>query len=159
MNFSLGCDQEFCECRVVEELLLIGRMAHEVAHCSAALPLALAPLSAWPSASSSPSSTSLLAPAVSRPLRGAPAAAAAARMRSVRERLDSVAAGAFAAWARWAAAVLGERLAAALLHEASLTVCCAVLLCMARFRCVSDWIWRDTASPRLLGPILCFIPP
>ena len=114
-------------CRVVGELLLIGRMANEVAHCSSALPLALAPLSAWPAASVSPSATSLLAPAAARPLRGAPAAAAAARMRSVRERLDSVAAGAFAAWARWAAAALGERLSASLLQEAVLTVRCAVL--------------------------------
>lgn len=109
-------------CRLVEELLLIGRMAHEVAHCSASLPLALAPLAAWPAATSAPAATTPLAPAAARPLRGAPAAAAAARMRSVRERLDVVAAGSFAAWARWASAALGERLSATLLQESALTV-------------------------------------
>eukprot|EP00892_Ulva_mutabilis_P009475 jgi/Ulvmu1/68/UM001_0071.1 len=103
--------------RVVEEALLIGRAAHQVAHASAALPLALAPLSAWPSAAPSTASSALSAPLVVRAPRGAAAAASAARLRPLQDALGAVSQAAFDQWATWAAAGLAASFIAAIPKE------------------------------------------
>lgn len=109
-------------CRVIEEALLIGRAAHEVAHASASLPLALAPLTAWPSASPSTASSALSAPVLARPPRGPAAASAAARLRPVQDALGVVYEAAFERWACWAAAGLVASFVAALATEPALQV-------------------------------------
>ena len=102
--------------------MLIGRAAHEVAHTSTALPLALAPLSAWPSASPSTASSALSAPLVARPPRGAAATASAARLRPLQDALAAVAHAAFDRWARWAAAGLAAAYVTAIATEPVLKV-------------------------------------
>lgn len=110
-------------CRVVEEALLIGRAAHEVAHVSSALPLALAPLTAWPTAAPSAAASALSVPGLTRPPRGAAATAATGRLRPVQAALGEVAQAAFARWACWAAGDLAASFVSALAADPALQVC------------------------------------